>query len=217
MSKRAAWMGMGIALAAAAWALPGALTVTVNGKPCAVAPIEKDGEVFVPVSALKAAGAEVAVNGEKMTVRFIPVPGAVQIDAVEGGLDEWMTDGLYRIKVSNPRTEDNIFKLDIEIRNATKVPLSPAVHTGARVPELFDAAEGILTTLPRSDRAWSEIATPNLPPAAAGTRTLEWSVKKGQQPTKLLIRFEMNPTRETVLKKLGVAFAGPANFRIKVD
>ncbi len=192
-----------------------ALNLTINGKPCAPPPIEQEGEVYVPLSMLKAAGAEVAKAGDRVTVRFIPVPGAVQVDAVEGGLDEWLTNGVWRLRVSNPRTEDKIFKVDVEIRNATKVALSPAVTTGIKWPEMYSAEGGKMDSLPRSDRGWTEIESPELPPGASGKRTLEYWVKEGETPEKLLVRFELTATRESLMKKKGVAFLGPAkNFRV---
>jgi hypothetical protein len=72
-----------------------------------------------------------------------------------------------------------------------------------------------MDSLPRSDRGWTEIESPELAPGASGKRTLEFNVKPGETPEKLLIRFELNPTREALMKKKGVAFAGKAiNFRV---
>ncbi|RMG26372.1 MAG: hypothetical protein D6724_01925 [Armatimonadetes bacterium] len=205
----------GLALAAIAFGFTRELTLTVNGKPCSPKPIEQGGEIFVPLAALKAAGAEIAQNGDRVTVRFIPVPGATQVDAVEGGLDEWLTNGVWRLKVSNPRREGSIYRLDVEIRNATKVALSLAVTTGVQLPELFSTDGGKMESLPKSDTAWGQIASPEIPPGASVQRTLEFKLKPGQTPAKLLVRFELRPTQETLMKKKGVAFASKAiNFRV---
>src|SRR5690349_14813795 len=66
----------------------------INGKTVQTAPIQQSDEVYIPLSALKAAGAQVTMTDGKLSIRFLPVTGgANQIDAIEGDRSEWLFNG----------------------------------------------------------------------------------------------------------------------------
>src|SRR5579871_596051 len=83
-----------------AWflALPGSLLI--NGKSNPTALIEQNGELYVSLSALKAAGAQVTHAGDLISLQFLPYQGgANQADAVEGGMNAWLNNGIWRVRV----------------------------------------------------------------------------------------------------------------------
>jgi hypothetical protein len=108
-----------------------ALSVTVpkalwvNGKKSPKPPIEQGGEVYVPVSSLTAAGAEVVVGADRVSVQFLPVKAQSEQEYVEAIVGEWVGNGTWRFRVSNVGKIENPFgtggggfALDFEVRNA---------------------------------------------------------------------------------------------------
>ncbi len=151
--------------------------------------------------------------GGKVSVRFTPIAGAVQLDANEGVVGEWLSNGVWRMRLSNPKLEDGVYSIDWEVRNMTSQTLRPT-ETGMKWPDLFAADSGKLDSLPRSDRAANELSFSELAPGAMVSRRLEWYVKSGQKPDKFVVRFEVTDIIKQLMAKSKVAFAGPSNFRV---
>jgi hypothetical protein len=195
----------------------------INGRASSKAPLEKDGEYYIPLSALKAAGAEVSVKGNEVRIRFEPVTGGThQADAVEGRLNEWLFNGIWRVKVTgvaptvDPFDKDRPgYKVTIECRNGSTKTISQ-FNTGMKYPQLFDE---INTKLTIDENGWQTGSWFKELPAGGSVvhdavfyyphGTHQGSVKK---PAKLLILVDVN---DGLLKGSGLKYTTKApSFRI---
>jgi hypothetical protein len=128
-----------------AWflALPGALLI--NGKPSTMPVIEKNGELYVSLSALKMAGMQVTHDGNRVSIQFLPYQGgASQADAVEGGPNAWLNNGIWRMRVLKVEPTVDPFdpakpgyNVTMEARNAVTKTLT-MFQTGVKNPQLVD-------------------------------------------------------------------------------
>ncbi|MCS6830035.1 MAG: hypothetical protein RMM08_00215 [Armatimonadota bacterium] len=113
-----------LALAALAFAAQRA-QVFINGKETNEV-LVSGGKTYVAVNALREAGALVTVESGRIDIQFEPVRGRLQGDMIEGRIDEWLSNGTWRVRVSNLEEIPNPFygkgkgyALTIEIRNLT--------------------------------------------------------------------------------------------------
>lgn len=88
-------LGLGLALAATTY------TVQWQGRTVPGNAIVQNGTTYVSSDALKAAGIAVTVKGR--VVSLAPVGGANQVAALEGCLNEWMFNGIWRVRVTDAR------------------------------------------------------------------------------------------------------------------
>ncbi len=129
-------------------ALAGAPKVLwVNGKKSAKPMIEQGGEVYVPVSALTAAGAEVVVGADRVSVQFVPVKAQNEQEYVEAIIGEWVGNGTWRFRVSNVAKIENPFgtggggfALDFEVRNAGPA-MAQIAYGGVLSLQLLDTSD----------------------------------------------------------------------------
>lgn len=107
-----------------------AIKVTVNGKPDPAA-IVKDGKVFVSEDALRAAGASVTKSNGSVNITFQPTAGRNQVEAAEGKVGDWLSNGTWRLRVTKVETAPNPFgkgpgfKVTLEMRNLSPRALAP--------------------------------------------------------------------------------------------
>lgn len=119
------------------------LRVTVNGKPDSAA-IVRNGKVFVSEDALKAAGASVARSASGVSITFTPAAGRNQVEAAEGKLGDWLSNGTWRVRVTkvepapNPFGKGPGFRATIEIRNLGTRAQSP-FGTGMDKLQIIDS------------------------------------------------------------------------------
>ncbi len=133
-------------------------TLLVNGKASSVAPIEQNGQLYIPLSALKAAGAQVSVQGHDARVQFLPYQGgANQVEGVEGLANTWLNNGVWRVRVLKVEPTTDPFdpqkpgyNVTLEARNASAKTAS-LFQTGVEFPQLFDADESVLKV---DESAW---------------------------------------------------------------
>lgn len=106
------------------------IKVTVNGKPDPAA-IVKDGKVFVSEDALRAAGANVSRSGNQVSITFQPNAGRNQVEAAEGKIGDWLSNGTWRLRVTKVEPAPNAFgkgpgfKVTLEMRNLSPRALAP--------------------------------------------------------------------------------------------
>jgi hypothetical protein len=99
--RKHVWFTVSVAaLLAAGLVLGNAVVVFVNGVRTTDVIVSK-GKVYISTDALKQAGAEVTKRPDGWSVQFIPVGGRMQADAVEGVEGEWVSNGTWRIRISN--------------------------------------------------------------------------------------------------------------------
>lgn len=204
-------------------ALTPSLSLVVNGKSSESAPIRQGDEVYIPLSALKAAGAEVIVKEGVLHVRFLPVTGGSnQITAVEGAANEWLFNGIWRVRIL--KTEPTVDPFDenkpgvavtLEARNGTQKSIS-LFTTGAGNPELID--EGGVS-LKVDEGAWQvKMLNKTLLPGEGVTATIAFYYPHGtaasatKAPGKLIVPID---TQNGLLRDTGLKYSVKApSFRV---
>ena len=175
--KRRVLLGLAVAASAAAvFALQGGRTLFINGKKSAKPPIVKGSETYIPLSSLKAAGAGVTVERNKISIQFTPPTGRDERPYVEGMIDEYVSNEAFRIKVSNIQpisnpfgTGGNGFSADIEVRNLLDKP--ETLHgAGLDGPRLIDSASNSLSPTSSSFPGRNQL----LEPGGSFTNTLKF-------------------------------------------
>ena len=206
----------------AASALTGAGTLFINGKPAAHAPISQNGETWVSVSDLKAAGAQVTVGDGRLSIRFRPDSGgAHQITGVEGAKGEWLFNGIWRLRATAVEVAEKPFSngvpgwaVTVEIRNGSNKEVS-LFNTGVGLPTLA-LADG--TILKADEGDWQTISFRQMLPGAAVTHALKFwfpsgTVKSGTKPAvRLVVPVDV---RSGLLRDTGLHYTGGAPaFRV---
>ena len=190
-----------VVLLAAALALGGAAAVVfVNGVRTTDV-IVSQGKVYISTDALQRAGAEVTRRPDGWSVQFIPVGGRMQADAVEGVEEEWISNGTWRIRISNVQEIPNPFgrgpgyAVRLEARNLSRG--SATMHgTGFDKVQLLDSNNNTLSVAD-----WTEKYN-SIPPGGGFAVILRFGDPRNQleslgRPTKVLVLF-----RSTGGKKL---------------
>jgi hypothetical protein len=205
MKRSLLLVGMGVAAVALA-ATERALWI--NGQRMSQGVIEQGGEVYVPVSALRAAGADVNLTDERVSITFT-APGRVQVDAVEGIVGDYVSNGTWRVKVTDVQKDVNPFvnrgpgaKLMLEVRNLSTKRTS-LQSSGLESIQVLDGQGRILAV---SATSFKNRYTA-LPPAASFTDTLRFGDPRGQmpefgEPDKVLILFK--PVGGKALKSIRI-------------
>lgn len=186
---------------------------TINGIP--VATINQNGKSFVAIEDLKNAGAEVQTTSTTTSIRFKPNPGSVQLDAIQGTTDEWLTNGLVRLKFSNPRTTSRGYEIDLELSNLTKEKLNPVINLGMQFPELYDSEGNPTPRTAANNGDFSSKIGASLTQAATGKATLVYANPKSGKADRIIVRFNTdNTARQNNIKRLGGFMEPGPNFRI---
>ena len=139
------------------WAQAGRALV-INGKTApAGSVVTQGGQAFVSVAALRAAGAEVTADANRITIQFAPLRERLQTDAVEGTLGEWVQNETWRVRVSdvqpikNPFGRGPGFSVNLEMRNLQRQQATP-YSSGLQSVQLIDSKGNVLTFSPGSFR-----------------------------------------------------------------
>lgn len=97
--------------------------LVINGKAVAGEPLVIKGQTYIPLQSLKAAGATAVISDGTLSLTLGPAGGAGQVVALEGGLNEWLFNGVWRMRVTAVRPNDDGrpgWLIDVELRNGTK-------------------------------------------------------------------------------------------------
>ncbi|HVL40241.1 MAG TPA: hypothetical protein VM328_12700 [Fimbriimonadaceae bacterium] len=142
-------------LLATAWAWQAVPSLFVNGKKSQKPPIVQGDETYVPLSALRSAGADVTVTDKNVSIQFIPPKGQGQLDAVEGVIGEFVANEVWRVKVHSVEQAPNPFfargkgyKVTLEFRNITN--RAESIHGSGAVVVVVDDAGKTLNFADRS-------------------------------------------------------------------
>ncbi|MBN9502448.1 MAG: hypothetical protein BGO01_13615 [Armatimonadetes bacterium 55-13] len=180
-------------VAVAAFAAFAPKPLFVNGKKATKGTIEQNGETYIPASALYAAGAEVSIGKDKVSVQFKPVRAQNEQAYVEGLIDEWVTSGSWRIKVSNLEKIENPggsggdgFAIDFEAKNVSK-KMAQIAYTGVQSVQLVDSEDH--RYVPTSSSFPGYYA--DIQPGGGFKNRLELAGENvtAGEPTKLIIQF----------------------------
>jgi hypothetical protein len=191
--RKHVWFTVSVAaLLAAGLVLGNAVVVFVNGVRTTDVIVSK-GKVYISTDALKQAGAEVTKRPDGWSVQFIPVGGRMQADAVEGVEGEWVSNGTWRIRISNVQEVPNPFgsgpgyAVRLEVRNLGRNPQSMH-NTGLDDVQLLDSNNNILSVTD-----WNEKYN-SIPPGGGFAVVLRFGDPRNQldslgRPTKVLVLF----------------------------
>jgi hypothetical protein len=191
--RKHVWFTVSVAaLLAAGLVLGNAVVVFVNGVRTTDVIVSK-GKVYISTDALKQAGAEVTKRPDGWSVQFIPVGGRMQADAVEGVEGEWVSNGTWRIRISNVQGVPNPFgsgpgyAVRLEVRNLGRNPQSMH-NTGLDNVQLLDSNNNILSVAD-----WNEKYN-SIPPGGGFAVVLRFGDPRNQleslgRPTKVLVLF----------------------------
>jgi hypothetical protein len=100
--------------------------LSINGRSYSSSAIVVKGETFVPLKALQASGVRSSLAGGVLTLTLPGTQatgGANQVAALEGCLNEWLFNGIWRVRVTDPQVmtgDRNGMTYRFEFRNGTK-------------------------------------------------------------------------------------------------
>jgi hypothetical protein len=169
----------------------------INGKSYSSNAIVVRGETYVPLKALQAAGVRSSLKGGVLTLT-LPASngqktegGANQIAALEGCVGEWLFNGIWRVRVTNPTPisgDRNGITYRFEFRNGTNKGGFAPSGTGFR---------GIMLALDDGTTVGAvnvnEISDPPYLSGGSHAQVLEFFWDNTERtPTKLIVQFDAN-------------------------
>jgi hypothetical protein len=188
--------------------------LVINDKAYSSQAIVVKGETYVPLKALQAAGVRSSLSGGTLRLILPKVEGgANQIAAIEGCLNEWLFNGIWRVQATNltPLSGDrNGVSVRVEVRNGTQANgLAPsgtgwggvqiALDNGATV-----GAENV-----------NDISDPGYVPGGSHFQVLNFYFEDTNRvPKKLIMAF--NPKEMNTSFKVKFSVPDPS-LRIKLD
>ncbi len=205
-----------VAAVVVAQSVANGMGLVINGKPVEGKLLVKDGQSYVPVSALKASGAVATVANGKLSLTW-PSGGSMQAAAVEGGVGDWLINGIWRFKVESvtPLEGDRPgWKLKTELRNATKTNGLALAGTGFESLDLVMADSNKLIPANISD-----IRDPGINQSASISVDLIFydDDGNGRKPEKLILRLTPDDFTRNYLKGIGAGYTVPdPTFRINL-
>lgn len=170
-------------------------TLVVNGKASEGGVLVSDGKTYVSLDALAKGGAQVTSTGDRVTVNFLPLAGREQVDAVEGNLEYWLQNDVWRIRVesiaesSNPFGRGPGFTAKIEFRNLGKKAISPFASGMDKIQILDDKNQVFHFSQGTFKQFFRDIA-----PGGSAVETIAFGDQQGAlsaagKPEKLMIFF----------------------------
>jgi hypothetical protein len=227
--KVVAWLAVAALGLVLAQTVQRQLNLLLNGRPSSAKAIVVGGQSYVPVSALRELGITVSLSGNTLSLSSQAAGGAGQRASLEGCLNEWLFNGIWRVRATKvERAELEKFGLiglaswsvTLEVRNGTNKTLEPwrAGWKGTDSITLVFADGSIETmdTGPEGGNYNDKIHYAAIPQGATAISTLHFLSDRTDPPTKLLI--EMDPEAPRKDKEYNLAFSVPnPSLRIKLD
>lgn len=171
-------------------------SVFINGKKTTEFLVSND-KLYVSVDALKEAGASITVAEQRVSIQFIPAAGLAQVDAIEGIIGEWLSNGTWRVRVSDIKEVANPFfgkgkgySVKLEVRNIAQQPR--AFFEGLELIQMYDEA-GNQLRVAASGKGYNSVYT-KLAPADGFSAEIQFGYEKAgfdpnSKPEKLLILY----------------------------
>jgi hypothetical protein len=208
---------LGVAALAVFAAAQTTYQLMINGKAVAGSAIVVKGETYVPLKALQAAGVRSSVSGGKLVLNFSPEGGAGQSGALEGGLNDWLFNGVWRFRVLSigPLEEERTgWAVKVELRNGTKADNIALSGTG------FDSLSLVLSD-GKMIRPYNGVDLTDAPFVQGGGKTLTLTFYEDEigdrKPDKLLLLIKPDNDLRNYMKnamKISYSVADPS-FRVK--
>jgi len=198
------------------------LNLVVNGQNSSTRAIVVGGQTYVPVSALRALGITASVSGNTVSLSGQPAGGADQRASLEGCLNEWLFNGIWRVRATKVEPyDDNLLKgwaVRLEVRNGTNRSLE-AWNAGFKDPSSLTLAypdgatermDGGALSRDYRDKIYDAV----IPQGAAVVADLRFLSTRTTPPSRLLIELDT----EKIKQKYNLAFATPnPSLRFKLD
>ncbi|WP_027891569.1 hypothetical protein [Calidithermus chliarophilus] len=203
-------LALGVVLAATNYRL------VINGKAASTPAIVVGGKTYVPLEALKAAGVGVSVSGSTLSLTLPGAQGqggANQVAALEGCVNEWLFNGIWRFRVLSleplPAGGRGGWKARVELRNGTTANSAALAGTGW---------QGLMLVLDDGNTLESQYVEMRDKPFAQGTGLVQeavfYSDDTAKTPTKLLLL--LDPKKMNTSLKIRYSVADPS-FRVRLD
>lgn len=136
MKKLILILGLALGTLVLAQAVQKAYKLVINGKAASGQAIVVSGKTYVSLDALKAAGVGSSLSGSTLSLSLpgaqVAQGGSNQNAAVEGCMNEWLFNGLWRFRVMSvqPSSDPSGWKATVEIRNGSKADGIALAGTG---------------------------------------------------------------------------------------
>ncbi len=200
-----------------------AYKLVINNKAFSSNAIVVKGETFVPLKALQASGIRSSLKAGTLSLTLPTAStagGATQVAALEGCLNEWLLNGIWRfrvISVASYQENDQVgWKLKMELRNGTKANGIALSGTGF---EGFKLAFNDGNTL--NPYNVNDLTDPAIPPGAGVVSEVTFeNIKQVQgEPQKLLLFIRPDAfTAKYLQDNYKIAYSVPdPSIRVKLD
>lgn len=206
-----------LTLGAVALAQTVSYRLTINGKGYSSTALVVRGETYVPLKALQAAGVRSSVAGGMLTLTLPgsapPASGgSLAVAALEGCLNEWLFNGIWRVRATDPRktgADRNGMTYRVEFRNGTqKSGFAPSGTGFAGINLALDDG-----TTVRAVNV-NDLSDPPYLQGAAQAQTLEFFWENtARTPRKLIVLFD---PKDPLYASSEVKFSVP-NPSLRVD
>ncbi|GIW32823.1 hypothetical protein [Meiothermus sp.] len=217
------WVVVGALGLVLAQAVQRQLNLVVNGQAQSSKAIVVGGQTYVPLSALRALGVTAAVSGNTVSLSGSPAGGADQRASLEGCLNEWLFNGIWRARATRVESFDDGglkgWAIDFEVRNATNRTLE-AWNAGFKDSSSLTLAFADGSTQRMEGNALAresyeaKIYNAAIPQGSGVTTKLKFTSNRTDAPTKLLIEMDTN----SIKQKYNLAFSSPnPSLRFKLD
>jgi hypothetical protein len=212
-----AWIVAVIALSAIAVAQGVTYRLNINGKSYSSQAIVVRGETYVPLKALQAAGVRSSLTKGTLALTLPNAAqsdgGANQVKALEGCLGEWLFNGIWRIRATEPRSmtgDRNGWTIKLEVRNGTTFNGIAPSGTGWG---------GVQLALDNGDLVGAvnvnDISDPPYIPGGSHSQTLEFFWEDtARSPKKIIVLFNPKEMNTSFNAKFTVP---DPSLRIKTD
>ena len=191
--KRKIALGL-LALGSIALAQSISYRLSINGKSYSSSAIVVKGETYVPLKALQASGVRSSLAAGVLTLTLPGTQatgGANQVAALEGCLNEWLFNGIWRIRVTDPQVmtgDRNGMTFRFEFRNGTSKGGFAPSGTGFRGIQMA-LDDG--TTVAAANV--NEVSDPPYIQGGSHAQTIEFFWEDtARTPIKLLVLFDPN-------------------------
>lgn len=197
MNKILQLAGVLVLLLAIAYAAQNAYKLVINGKAASGTAIVVNGQTYVPLSALKAAGVQSDLASGTLS---LTLPGAAQaagganqLSALQGCVGETLFNGIWRVRATKLEPIDmngqKGYGVTVEWRNATRQSLTLSA-TNVKYGEgdiALALDDGSTVNMYRYDYGWVGDAVPQ---AAPYTHQIKFFTDSAAKPSKLILRVE---------------------------
>lgn len=205
-----------LAVYAIGQAITGGMKLNINGKAVAGETLVSKGQVYVPLSALKAAGVTTNAKGGTLFLGLSPAGGANQVQALEGKVGGWLFNGIWRFRVDEVVPTDDGrpgWKVKVELRNGSKLDNVALDGTGFESLTLVMADSNIIRVGNITD-----IVRPIGQGMSINADLIFYDDEgNGRLPDKLIMKINPDAATKDFLKRMGVSYlVADPSFRISL-